>query len=253
MKKLYFISILFIISSCGGGGGGSSAPTPAPIPFSLSIGLTSFSVDEDTSYSGSLNATANETVTLNYSIISSTSNGTLTLSANGGITYSPNSNFFGSDQFEYSVTAVEKNVTQNATVNITINSINDVPVISFATPVEFSKETLIYNTSENFNIRVEDSDNEIEELNFELVVGDEVINGIFTLDTSDAQMRRGDLLFDLSSLVNGGLYTAEIVVSDGAGSSVLSFESWFAGSRSVITIQQDDDPEDGFDGGAKST
>jgi len=252
MKNLYFISILFIISSCGGGGGGSSAPTPAPIPFTLSIGLTSFSVDEDTSYSGSLNATANETVTLNYSIISSTSNGTLTLSANGGITYSPNSNFFGSDQFEYSVTAVEKNVTQNATVNITINSINDVPVISFATPVEFSKETLIYNTSENFNIRVEDSDNEIEELNFELVVGDEVINGIFTLDTSDAQMRRGDLLFDLSSLVNGGLYTAEIVVSDGAGSSVLSFESWFAGSRSVITIQQDDDPEDGFEGGAKT-
>ena len=33
----------------------------------------------------------------------------------------------------------------------------------------------------------------------------------------------------------------------------ISFESWFAGSRRTITIEQDDDPEDGFDGGEKTS
>ena len=144
MKKLYLLAILFVISSCGGGGGGSSAPTPAPTPFSLIIGLTSFSTDEDTIYTGSLNATTNETATLNYEITSSTSNGTLTLGTNGGITYNPNTNFFGSDEFQYSVTAVEQSVTKSATVNITVNSVNDKPEIMFSRFTDYSKDTLIH-------------------------------------------------------------------------------------------------------------
>ena len=252
MKKLYLLAILFVISSCGGGGGGSSAPTPAPTPFSLIIGLTSFSTDEDTSYSGSLNATANETVTLNYEITSSTSNGTLTLGTNGGITYNPNTNFFGSDQFQYSVTAVEKNVTKSATVNITVNSVNDEPVITFTTFDDYSKDTLIHEPTQTFKIRVSDEDNQLEELTFEIVIGSESFQGIFVLDESTTIEGDGDVTFDLSALQNGGLYTAEIRASDGIDFSAISFESWFAGNRRTITIQQDDDPEDGFDGGNKT-
>jgi len=253
MKNLYFISILFIISSCGGGGGGSSTPTPAPIPFNLSIGLTSFSVDEDTSYSGSLNATANETVTLNYSITSSTSNGTLTLSADGGIFYNPNSDFFGSDQFEYSVTAVEKNVTKSATVNITVNSVNDEPEIAFTTFTDYSKDTLIYDSTQTFKVSVSDKDNQVEEITFEILIGSETISGVFVLDESTATEGDGELTFDLSALQNGGLYTAEIRASDGVNFNSISFESWFASNKRTITIQQDDDPEDGFDGGDKTS
>jgi len=253
MKKLYFISILFIISSCGGGGGGSSTPTPAPIPFNLSIGLTSFSVDEDTSYSGSLNATANETVTLNYSITSSTSNGTLTLSADGGIFYNPNLDFFGSDQFEYSVTAVEKNVTKSATVNITVNSVNDEPEIAFTTFTDYSKDTLIYDSTQTFKVSVSDKDNQVEEITFEILIGSETISGVFVLDESTATEGDGELTFDLSALQNGGLYTAEIRASDGVNFNSISFESWFASNKRTITIQQDDDPEDGFDGGDKTS
>ena len=244
--------MLFVISSCGGGGGGSSTPTPAPTPFSLIIGLTSFSTDEDTSYSGSLNATANETVTLNYEITSSTSNGTLTLGTNGGITYNPNTNFFGSDQFQYSVTAVEKNVTKSATVNITVNSVNDEPEIMFTTFTDYSKDTLIHEPTQTFKIRVSDEDNQLEELTFEIVIGSESIQGTFVLDESTTIEGDGDVTFDLSALQNGGLYTAEIRASDGIDFSAISFESWFAGNRRTITIQQDDDPEDGFDGGNKT-
>ena len=252
MKKIYFLVILFVISSCGGGGGGSSEPTPAPTPFSLTIGLTSFSTDEDTSYSGSLNATANETVTLNYEITSSTSNGTLTLSTNGGITYNPNTNFFGSDEFQYSVTAVEKNVTKSATVNITVNSINDEPEIMFTTFTDYSQDTLVHEPTQTFRIRVSDEDNQLEELTFEIVIGSESIPGTFVLDDSTTIEGDGDVTFDLSTLQNGGLYTAEIRASDGIDFSAISFESWFAGNRRTITIQQDDDPEDGFDGGDKT-
>ena len=252
MKKLYLLVIFFIISSRGGGGGGSSEPAPAPTPFSLTIGLTSFSTDEDTSYSGSLNATANETVTLNYEITSSTSNGTLTLSTNGGITYNPNTNFFGSDEFQYSVTAVEKNVTKSATVNITVNSVNDEPEIMFTTFTDYSKDTLVHEPTQTFKIRVSDEDNQLEELTFEIVIGSESIPGTFVLDDSTTIEGDGDVTFDLSTLQNGGLYTAEIRASDGIDFSAISFESWFAGNRRTITIQQDDDPEDGFDGGDKT-
>ncbi len=252
MKKLYILAILFVISSCGGGGGGSTAPTPAPTPFSLIIGLTSFSTDEDTSYSGSLNATANETVTLNYEITASTSNGTLTLVTNGGIKYNPNTNFFGSDQFQYSVTAVEKNVSKSATVNITVNSVNDEPEIMFTTFTDYSKDTLIHEPTQTFKIRVSDEDNQLEELTFEIVIGSESIPGTFVLDESTTIEGDGDVTFDLSTLQNGGLYTAEIRASDGIDFSAISFESWFAGNRRTITIQQDDDPEDGFDGGDKT-
>jgi len=219
MKKLYFISILFIISSCGGGGGGSSTPTPAPIPFNLSIGLTSFSVDEDT----------------------------------GGIFYNPNSDFFGSDQFEYSVTAVEKNVTKSATVNITVNSVNDEPEIAFTTFTDYSKDTLIYDSTQTFKVSVSDKDNQVEEITFEILIGSETISGVFVLDESTATEGDGELTFDLSALQNGGLYTAEIRASDGVNFNSISFESWFASNKRTITIQQDDDPEDGFDGGDKTS
>ena len=89
MKYLKFLGILLIVSSCGGGGGGGVAP----IPFALTLGITSFSVNEDTNYSGSISASANEVVTLTYAITAQPSSGTLSLSSSGAISYLPNSNF----------------------------------------------------------------------------------------------------------------------------------------------------------------
>ena len=94
------------------------------IPFAITLGLTSFSVNEDTSYSGSISATANEVVTLVYSATSQPSSGSLTLNAStGAITYLPQEDFNGTDQFQYSVTATEKTVTRNATVTYYCNAV----------------------------------------------------------------------------------------------------------------------------------
>ena len=154
MKKLYFLSIIFIITSCGGGGGGGSTPTPIAVPFSITLGLTSFSVNEDETYEGSIVATANETVTLQYAITEEPTNGTITLSSNGDIFYRPNSNYNGSDQFSYSVTAVEKSVTRNATVNITVNSIDDAPTASFINQNIYSEDTLLFDDEIQFRVQV---------------------------------------------------------------------------------------------------
>ena len=256
MKRLYLLSLIFIISSCGGGGGGgggetpSSGTPPTTTPFQLSIGLTSFTVNEDESYSASLAATANEQVTLNYAITSSVSNGSLSLSSSGNITYQPNENFFGSDQFQYSVTAVEKNVTQSATVSITVNSVNDLPSISFVTPVDYSKETLLYETNLSFQVNVDDIDNQLSELTYEIKLDDEIISGVFSPNTDNPNT--GELTFNLTSLRNAGLFTAEIRVSDGEDIDTETFDAWFVANKRVVRIQQDSDPDDGFDGGQKS-
>ena len=254
--KYIFIFCTFLLASCGGGGGGGGddvGPGPTPptsTPFQLSIGLTEFSTNEDTSYSGSLAAVANEQVTLTYAITSSTSNGSLVLGTNGSITYSPNENYFGSDAFQYSVTAEEKNVTQNATVNITVNSVNDLPSIEFVVTPDTSKNTLLYDVNQKFQISVDDVDNSISDMSFDLKLGDETFEGTFTSNTDNPST--GEVSFNLLSLQNAGLYDAEVRVFDGVDFDSVSFEAWFVASRREVRIQQDDDPEDGFDGGAKT-
>ena len=110
MKIFKLFIVLIFITSCGGGGGGGSAP---PVPFAITLASSSsISIDEDTTYTGNVPATANEPVTLQYELTSSTTNGVLTFSGTGVITYNPNENFNGQDQFSYSVTAVEKSVNQ---------------------------------------------------------------------------------------------------------------------------------------------
>ena len=254
MKRLYLLSLIFIISSCGGGGGGGETPSPVTppttTPFQLSIGLTSFTVNEDESYSASLAATANEQVTLSYELTSTASNGSLSINSSGNMTYQPNENFFGSDQFQYSVTATEKNVTKTATVNITVSSVNDLPSISFVTPVDYSKETLLYETNLSFQVNVDDIDNQLSELTYEIKLDDEIISGVFSPNTDNPNT--GELTFNLTSLRNAGLFTAEIRVSDGEDIDTETFDAWFVANKRVVRIQQDSDPEDGFDGGQKS-
>ncbi|MEL1227079.1 MAG: Ig-like domain-containing protein, partial [Candidatus Neomarinimicrobiota bacterium] len=252
MKKLYFLSLIFIISSCGGGGGGGGGTDPVPIPFSLTLGLLSFSVDEDQIYSGSLNASANETVTLEYLITSNPSQGSIQLASSGAITYTPKLNYYGSDQFQYSVRAVEKNITKSATVNITINSVEDAPTVSFASFNNFSEETLLFEDEQTFRLRVNDIDTAYEDLSFTLDIGGQSLSGIFTPDTEENANGSGDFTINLSTLENAGLYDASIKVSDTSTSASLFFTSWFISNKTTVTIEQDDTPEDGFDGDDKT-
>jgi len=240
LKQLLLIAI--IISSCGGGGGGGGAK----VPFALTLAQNTFSTNEDTSYNGSMAASANEVVTLEYSLTSSTTNGTLTFSTiNATISYTPNTNFFGQDEFTYSVTASEKNITRSSTVSITVNAINDSPQILMTSKTNLDKNNLIFESNPKYSITFSDVDNDDIDLVFSASVNQEDIPTSFVSTGEGA----GELTLDLSSLINAGLLSAELKVSDGDLVSSDTFNSWFIADKKIVTVAMDDDKSDGFDSG----
>ena len=245
MKSLKFIALLVLVSSCGGGGGGGDAS----VPFAITLAPNSISVDEDNIFNGSFAARANEPVTLTYSLTSGTSNGQINISASSGsVTYTPDSNFNGEDSFTYSVTASEKSVTQTSTVTITVNPINDPPSISIVSNNELDENSILFDQNPSFSVTYSDVDNSDDELSFSAKVNGQDVPSTFTASGSGS----GDITLDLTSLTSAGLFDAEIIVSDGSLTGVDTYTTWHISNKTVVTISQDDDPEDGYDGGAKT-
>ena len=95
----------------------------------------------------------------------------LLIRASGAITYRPQEDFNGTDEFKYSVTAAGKSVTQNATVAITVNAVNDAPTFDFETPIALSKADMLFESNQTFRVQVSDKDNSLDELTYDLLVG----------------------------------------------------------------------------------
>ncbi|PCK32823.1 hypothetical protein CEX98_05150 [Pseudoalteromonas piscicida] len=88
-------------------------------------------------------------------IVSQPQGGTLQILASGNIVYTPIANFFGNDAFTYTVQDAEGLVSNVATVNITVTSVNDAPVIS-GTPLTSASEDVAY----SFTPTATDTDND---------------------------------------------------------------------------------------------
>jgi Bacterial Ig domain len=84
--------------------------------------------NEDTAVSIPLNCTDAEGNTLTYTVLSGPSNGTLS-GTGASRTYTPNANYNGPDSFTFKANdgSLDSNV---ATVNITVNAVNDAPTCS---------------------------------------------------------------------------------------------------------------------------
>lgn len=61
-------------------------------------------------------------------------NGTASINGDGSITYTPNSNYSGSDSFTYSVSDGRGGTSGAATVRITVTPVNDPPTAAFTAP-----------------------------------------------------------------------------------------------------------------------
>ena len=101
----------------------------------VAAGLISFNdtivLDEDTSKV--FNPLANDSLATSdtYSVsVSSPANGSAAVSASNQITYTPNGDYNGTDTFSYTVTQGSNSSTSDVTV--TINPVNDLPVINVA-------------------------------------------------------------------------------------------------------------------------
>ncbi len=243
MHFIRIFAILIFITSCGGGGGGGGAPV---VPFALNLASSSFSVDEDTVFSGSIAASANEAVTLSYTLDSTTSNGFLSFGMDASITYEPNDNYFGQDEFTYTVTAVEKNISKTSTVLITINPINDGPEILIVSKENLDKHNLIFEQNPSFDVNFADVDNSLEDFIFSASVGDIEIPSIF-ISTSEGT---GNIQLDLSNITTAGLLNVELSISDGSLSASDEFNTWIIADKRIVTVAQDDDKSDGFDSGS---
>jgi serine protease len=99
----------------------SATPNNPPVANDQSV-----TIDEDTTAAITLTATDPDGDTLTYLILSGPSNGVLTGTA-PTLTYTPNADYNGADSFAFKANDGTAN-SNIATVNITVNPVNDLPV-----------------------------------------------------------------------------------------------------------------------------
>lgn len=226
--------------SCGGDGGGESSPSAL---FSISTGTATISLDEDTAYENSLVFTvnANEEYALSFAITSNPAIGSVKLSSNGNFIYTPNNNMYGSDSFEYSIAMTNSTGTKNAyssgKVSLTINSVNDEPIIAITqfNPAEDSTSYPLVFVKENqvrFSVAVSDvDDGDVLTLS---VSSPSNIPLTYNLETQEA-------VLDVTALSLSGKKDIEISVSDGITSKSEMLTFWLARDISIA-----DSPEKAY-------
>ncbi|PKQ62801.1 hypothetical protein BZG02_11425 [Labilibaculum filiforme] len=110
-------------------------------------------------------------------VISNTNpaNGVLVINANGNFTYTPTSNFNGTDSFQYTIQDIDGDQS-TATVTITVNSINDLPIANNDT----------YTTPEDtqLNANVITNDQNLFDLPISISLVSNVSHGTLTLNTN---------------------------------------------------------------------
>lgn len=117
------------------------APVEIPNRVPAANGMT-LNVNEDTESGGSITSTDADGDTLTALLVSGSSNGALTFNADGTFTYMPNADFNGSDSFTYRVTDSFGGISNVATVDITVNLVNDAPTANDQT-VTLNEDTSI--------------------------------------------------------------------------------------------------------------
>jgi VCBS repeat-containing protein len=76
---------------------------------------------------------------LSAQLVSGPANGSIELNSDGSFTYTPNADFFGADSFTYRTFDGTAN-SNVATVNITVNPVNDAPSFAAADPVAVNED-----------------------------------------------------------------------------------------------------------------
>ncbi len=80
--------------------------------------------------------------TFSVTAVTQGNNGSVTINSDGTLRYDPNANFYGSDEFTYTVSD-NKGDTDTAKVNVTVNIVNDAPNITSA-PVTTATAGALY-------------------------------------------------------------------------------------------------------------
>lgn len=123
-KHLLGLAVFALLQGCGGSGG----ETPSTPNANISFAGQSLSLNEDTQVSVTLNATSSNSAAITFTLATSPTHGSATLS-NNTLTYTPSENYFGEDTLVISASAA--GATQvTATFSINVAAQNDAPVVT---------------------------------------------------------------------------------------------------------------------------
>ncbi|SDS30716.1 tandem-95 repeat protein [Christiangramia echinicola] len=192
-------------------------------------------------------------------------NGTVTVNADGTVTYTPDDNFNGADSFEYTISDGNGG-TDTATVTVTVGAVNDAPIANDDTA----------NTSEDTEVTVavldNDSDLDGDTLTVTITEDQQPANGTVTVNadgtviyTPDDNFNGTDSFEYTISDGNGGTDTATVTVTVGAVNdapianddtantsedtevtvAVLDNDSDLDGDTLTVTITEDQQPANG--------
>ncbi len=176
-----------------------------------------FTTNEDTSISGNVltNDSDIDGDSLQANLVSGTSNGTLTLNADGSFQYTPNANFHGSDSFTYQVN--DGNANSNiATATIAVLPVNDAPTFDLAATSVFALVGQSV-TKSRFatNIHAGAPNESSQQLGFQLTPNNP---SAFTVAPT-IDPTTGQLTFKLSDSAPVGRVTVSVVLVDDGGTA----------------------------------
>ncbi|MEL1227167.1 MAG: Ig-like domain-containing protein [Candidatus Neomarinimicrobiota bacterium] len=221
MKKIFVVLSTIFLAACGGGGGGAEAPAPvvppAPAPLTITLNDSSHSTDEDNAVTANFDVSTNRSATLSYTASDEPDYGSVSFSGNS-FTYTPNDNFFGSDEFE--VTASAESASDSAKISLTINSVNDVPVLEVSLVESDDSEYPLIQETGTITINLNYSD--VETANDSLTLS--VASDVGTVILSD--VADGKAKLDFSNLA--GPKNLSFLVSDGESSANANLKLWYA-------------------------
>ena len=217
-KPILTLCVLFIVAACGGGGGGGPS-------FSITANSQSFSTDEDAIYIGNLTASTSSASSVTFQKISGPSYGAINLSPDGGFSYNPSSEYSGSDTFQFTATAVENStVSSPATVSITINNINDSPIVELINKPQASAGTsdILMPENSTFEFSVNDPDSELSDMTYSAKIGDDLLpTPLISVSENGANM----ITLDFTDVTSAGFKEVTIIANDGNSSGESSFEA----------------------------
>ena len=217
-KPILTLCVLFIVAACGGGGG--SGPS-----FSITANSQSFSTDEDAIYIGNLTASTSSASSVTFQKISGPSYGAINLSPDGGFSYNPSSEYSGSDTFQFTATAVENStVSSPATVSITINNINDSPVVELINRPQALAgiSDILMPENSTFEFSVNDPDSELSDMTYSAKIGDDLLpTPLISVSENGANM----ITLDFTDVTSAGFKEVTIIANDGNSSGESSFEA----------------------------
>ena len=177
----------------------------------------SSSVNEDSSVTIQLDASSPGGESVTYSIVSSPSNGSLGSISGSNVTYTPNQDFNGSDSFTYKANNGSQD-SNTATVSITVNNVNDAPVV----------ENLTTSTAYQQSVSIELNGSDIDGDNLTYFVNANPSNGTIAFSGSSTITYNPNSGFSGSDSFNYG-------ANDGSLDSNIATVS--------ITVEEDDSVE----------